>query len=348
MQSFVRAKADGLMRRLPFIRQFFSRLSEVSATEMRRFSSYLYDYNNDRRYIGWKAPSVDYWKRSSELIFHYHKLEKGLCIPGPKRFFGESAAFTTCRLLREWEAVGLDTRAQIYRAALEVLRSYRSRLHETPPPQHLLDRLIPELDERLFDRAKEDGFRTPIPSRAVSSGAIEHFETLCMARRSTRSFAGEAVDFSRVERALAIAQLSPSACNRQPWRAHFYEDRQGIDAMLALQNGNAGFGPTIPLLAVITADFGTFFDASERIEPMLDGGLFLMSFLLALQALGLSSCCLNWCVSPKTDALAHEVGNIPRTERILTFLAIGVATSDALVPLSARRPLTDVVRRKSL
>jgi hypothetical protein len=85
--------------------------------------------------------------------------------------------------------------------------------------------------------------------------------------------------------------------------------------MLKLQNGNTGFGHTIPLLALVTADLGAFFDSSERIEPALDGGLFLMSFLLALESQGLASCCLNFCVGPQTDKMAHRIGNIPEQEK---------------------------------
>jgi hypothetical protein len=40
---------------------------------------------------------------------------------------------------------------------------------------------------------------------------------------------------------------------------------------------------------------------ASGIEPALDGGLFLMSFLLALESQGLASCCLNFCVGPQTD-----------------------------------------------
>jgi nitroreductase len=113
--------------------------------------------------------------------------------------------------------------------------------------------------------------------------------------------------------------------------------------MLKLQNGNRGFGHTIPMLAVVCCDMGAFFDSTERNEPPLDGGLFLMSFLLALQSLGLATCCLNWCVDPRVDQQGHQVGNIPQNEKILTFLAIGYAADDTVVPLSARRPLSDLI-----
>jgi nitroreductase len=67
-----------------------------------------------------------------------------------------------------------------------------------------------------------------------------------------------------------------------------------------------------------------------------------MSFILALQSQGLASCCLNWCVPPETDRKGHAAGSIPANEKILTYLAIGYANEGHLVPLSARRPMSDV------
>lgn len=184
--------------------------------------------------------------------------------------------------------------------------------------------------------------RGAAPER-IAPGPVDALAILARARRSTRDFTPMPVDPGLVTRAVQIAQLSPSACNRQPWKLHLYDRPDDIARLLALQNGNRGFGQNVPLLAVLCCDLGGFFDATERVEPALDGGLFLMSLLLALQAQGLASCCLNWCVPPDIDRKGHAAGNIPANEKILTFLAIGHPAPGAVVPLSARRPLSDVI-----
>lgn len=310
-------------------------------------SCHLSDWRADRAHMGWRKPPRSYWNLSSELIFQHHKLEKGLCLPaGNRRFFGVDPLRETSRLVREWQASECPRGAPVYRASIEVLRGYRRRLDECPPSPDHDQPLFEELGKILADEREDDTLSSPIPAQ-VNGLAFEDYLDLCRRRRSVRDFDGRPVDFSLVERAIAAAQLSPSACNRQPWHLHFYEDRELIDAMLALQNGNRGFGDTIPLLAVLTADLRSYFGPTERHEPTLDGGLFLMSFLLGLQSLGLSTCCLNWCVDPAVDRLGHKVGGIPPSERILAFLAIGRAAEGAIVPRSARRPVTDVIRHHS-
>lgn len=310
-------------------------------------SCLVHDWRNDGAHMGWRKAPRSYWNLSSELIFQHHKLEKGMCLPPRnRRFFGVDALRETVRLAREWQASANDRDAPVYLASIEVLRGYRRTLAEHPPPPGRDQALFAELDAILVEQAEHEALSSPMPARP-NGVAFDDFLELCRSRRSVRDFDGQPVDFALVERAIAAAQLSPSACNRQPWHLHFYEERSQIDAMLALQNGNRGFGDTIPLLAVVTADLEAYFGPTERHEPTLDGGLLLMSFLLALQSQGLSTCCLNWCVDPATDLHGHRVGAIPGNGRILTFLAIGTAAQGATVPRSARRPIADVVRHHS-
>lgn len=284
---------------------------------------YWADFRRYGRVMTWRTGRRDYWKISSELIFQHHKLEKGLCLPPPLRFFGQDAADKTLELMAEWRNAGLGLDHPVYRAALDILKAYRDRLDVTPPPTDFGPDLIRRIDAMLADFNPERSLPTPILPAQMPADAAASLHAIALGRRSVRAFDGKPVGFALVEKALTTAQLSPSACNRQPWRIHFYDRREDIDALLRLQNGNSGFGRTIPLLAVVTADCSSFFGMVERIEPVLDAGLFLSTFLLAMQANGLSSCCLNWCVPPDRDLKAHEIGKIPAEHQIVTFLEIG-------------------------
>lgn len=300
---------------------------------------YLPDAVRAYRHMRWGTTRETYWKLSAETIFYFHKLEKGLCIPGQKRFFGADAAITLVSLLDRWRARSYSIDDPVYVGALECLRAYRSRLALTPPPVKLADGLKRRIDTCLADASSRPEFSTPM-SAMQCTGAAETLQRLCIARRSVRAYRPEPVALSDVHDAIAIAQLSPSACNRQSWRVHAYQDRRQMDSLLALQNGNRGFGHLIPLLLIITAEANGFFDGSERNQPYIDAGLFTMTLLLSLQARGLSSCCLNWCVTdPTLDIKAHRLGRIPESEIIIMYLAVGYADDAALVPRSVRRDI---------
>jgi nitroreductase len=309
-----------------------------------RFINFKRDIVEDWKYINWDRKGVDYWKLSSELIFYYHKLEKGLCLPPEnRRWFGLQPAEKTLELLNEWDKFNLPKTAPVYQAACGVLSAYcqfTKNISSNDPAAKLI---VAKLERYLQQVSFDSQFITPILPDITPDSSFDILQQLSQSRRSTRNFSNKVVDLELISKAAHVAQLSPSACNRQPWKLHIYDKREDIDNMLALQNGNRGFGHKVPLLGVMCCDLGSFFDSTERYEPHLDGGLFLMTFILALQSQGIASCCLNWCVNPDRDIAAHRVGNIASNERILTFLAIGYSEEATLVPLSARRPLTDVL-----
>lgn len=298
---------------------------------------YVYDARQSLRFMRWRSGSeATYWEASAELLFYYHKLEKGLCMPGPKRFFGYEPASMTIERLRLWRANGFSTNDPVYLGAIETIRAYRRRVDETPPEHG--DLLRQKLDEELALAERHPEFATPQPVQpSQDAGLVNTVEYLSSIRRSVRDFKPEPVPLEHLEHAISIAKLSPSACNRQPCRVHTFSERVKIDAMLELQNGNRGFGHTAPLLLVLSAHANGYFDASERNQPYVDGGLFAMSLIYALQAQGLSSCCLNWCVEPSTDREAHIRGEIPECEIIVMYIAVGYAQLDAWVPRSPRR-----------
>lgn len=318
--------------------------SRATYHRIRKIAFYITDARQTFRDMRWEgSANVTYEALSSELLFQYHKLEKGMCMPGERRFFGYDPAISTLSLLARWRQVGFSTQDRIYLGAVETLRAYRQRVDEAPieSTKHLRSKLDAELSEHKQVHLE---LQTPYPfTCGGSEGVFSALELLATQRRSVRSFQPQAVDVALVQRAARVAQLSPSACNRQPWRLHHYIDRTSINTMLELQNGNRGFGHTIPTLLVLTSDARSFFDASERHEPYIDGGLFAMSLVLALQAQGIASCCLNWCVEPAQDLAAHHVGHIPANERIVMYIAAGYANDTALVPRSPRREINNVL-----
>lgn len=299
---------------------------------------FLYDIANTYRAMFWVPGSRSYRTLCASLLFQYHKLEKGLVMPGPRRLFGLEPAAAVIQHLERWHAAGHSRQDPIYLGALETLQAFHAHLQ-----RHRLDpdgRIAPRVERFLAAHpARQPELATPRPLAALvtDGGAHAAFRSLAQRRRSVREFRPEPVPGELLAEAVALAQLAPSACNRQPCRVYPIRDEATRKAALALQNGNRGFGHLAPQVLVITADEAGFFDASERHQPYIDGGLFAMSLTLALTSLGVASCCLNWCVPPATDRAAHRLLGIPDSERIVMFMAIGFAPDDCHVPQSPRR-----------
>ncbi|QID16771.1 nitroreductase family protein [Nitrogeniibacter mangrovi] len=279
------------------------------------------------------------------LLFYYHKVEKGLSLPAPYRLFGVDVVRKILTIMRSWERAGHRTDHPVFVGATSSLSAYECRL-----ATHGLDeegRILPELRRYLAERANGSGLAADTPVRLSAAQiqeatCFDRLKALATVRRSCRDFAERRVEEEVVLRAIDIAQLSPSVCNRQSARVYVLTDPEQISAALSFQNGNRGFGHKVPALMVVTADARAFLDALERSQPYVDGGLFAMSLVYGLQSQGVVSCCLNWCVSDATDQAFKRLAGIPDWERIIMFIAVGYPLDEYLVPRSHRRNRDDV------
>lgn len=306
---------------------------------------FLRDIINVYRNMYWPLHGKSNLQLTSELLFQFHKIEKGLVMPGPKRFFGQEPARAVIKLLNTWDLKGLSLDDPVYLGALETLHAYKDRLQSESLDKD--DKVLSYVQSFLINHPTRTRLlATPQLLGCISSDIANHsyhFDDLVSIRRSVRSFTSMDVSAETIKHAVGLAQLSPSACNRQPCRVYLVTDDIKKIALLALQNGNNGFGHTIPTLAVITSDSAAFFDASERHEPYVDGGLFSMTLMYALSAQDLATCCLNWCVSPDKDVALRKILPLADSEVVIMLMAIGHPEPEVLVPRSPRKSTENVL-----
>ncbi len=306
----------------------------------------LHDLKNVSRHMYWgNEASLSKQQLQAKLLFYYHKIEKGICLPGKKRLFALDVVPRVISLMEVWESNGNSRSDPIYLGALSSVKAYKDLLisNNLDPNAKILPKVI-EFLARRETVTYEHG--TPITISDEQIDAVlryDEFSTLCRIRRSFRDFGDQDVSDDTILRAVDLAQLSPSACNRQPCKVYLVRDNNLKQKLLSHQNGNAGFGHLAPVVMVITTDMSHFFGAIERHQPYIDGGLFSMTLLYSLQIQGVVSCCLNWCVTPATDVRAHELLSIPDSERIVMLVVAGYPSQRALVPRSQRKALDSVL-----
>ena len=306
----------------------------------------LHDLKNILQYMCWgNEAHMTTTQLQAKLLFYYHKIEKGLCMPGKKRLFAIDVIPKVINLLKTWEINGNSQGDTVYLGALSSLRSYNKLLEcEMLDPEGKIIPLVRDFLAQRYTQKEEQATPITLSDELVAATInYEEFRTLCQIRRSFRSFSDQAISNEVIQRAVELAQLSPSACNRQPCKVYVVRENNLKQELLSHQNGNAGFGHLAPVVMVITADMSHFFGATERHQPHVDGGLFSMSLLYALQVQGLVSCCLNWCVKPVTDARVHRLLSIPDSERIVMFILAGYPLQQTVVPKSHRKLLESVL-----
>lgn len=175
-----------------------------------------------------------------------------------------------------------------------------------------------------------------------SSVTFRDLEDLAMQRRSVRWFEQSAVDPSAVDQALRIASQAPSACNRQNIRFHLVYGVVETSKVLGTVGGTRGFGDQVPAVAVLIGRLAGYRYGFDRHAIFIDGGLASMGFLLGLETLGLSSCCINWPDVGSRYAAIKKLIPLQKDEQILMLIAIGKADPDGMIPSSHKRALSEL------
>lgn len=256
----------------------------------------------------------------AQLIKDYHRIEKGLALPEPKRPFGVAV---TNRLEGN---VRVGREAGTAELVLTSAESAQEALQHWNGHGLISDDVAPVVE------AGERGI----------SSADRFFRS----RHSVRDFEAAEVSDEVLSNAVALALQSPSVCNRQAWLIRFFRD-DDVPRVLRHQNGNRGFSQVVPVVGLVTVDTRLFSAPGERNQPWIEGGIFSMSLVWTLHALGLDSCMLNMSVSnSQSDALREEFG-LADSELVIMMIAIGYARPGHRVARSPRRQLEEVVVKTS-
>jgi nitroreductase len=270
---------------------------------------------------GRSAESLE--RRKADCLRLIHSLEKAATLPHCRYPFGlKKVALLEAMVSALPEDPGTAFYRQYVQSAVTAVRQSN---RDSRPPAFL-----------------SGNFPSPgLPGSVFSSLAEAEF--FFTSRHSCRNFAAGPIPTEILEEITRWAQAAPSVCNRQGGRVRYISQPALRDRVLALQNGNQGFGGQIPVVAVVSCDLRILIDNTERNQGWIDGALFAMTLVWCAHARGLGTCFLNWCRAPAQDRDLRRLLEIPPSESIITLLALGFPSTEARHAPSWRRPLAEVL-----
>ncbi|RMA41610.1 nitroreductase [Rhodophyticola porphyridii] len=269
-----------------------------------------------------------------------HRLEKGLSMRPRRPVFAKDYILETVNVYRKVVDAperSAESSADSLHWAFDVLSEYFRVVAEDPVLDHA---------RKVFDKC-------PAPTERSAAGdripykrnldehpvSFEQLEQLAIKRRSVRWFEQKPVPRELLDKAFGLAGLSPSACNRQPFRFLVFDDPEMIATVSSLPGGTIGWKHQIPVMIAIVGSLDAFYSEKDRHVIYIDGGLAAMSFSYALETLGLSSCICNWPDIESHERRAEKVLGLKGYERPVMFMAVGYPDPDAMVAYSQKRPL---------
>jgi nitroreductase len=303
-------------------------------------------YAHDRRWFARESGLFSMYQRASSLeaalIKAYHRVEKGLALAEPRPGFGRDAIET---LLEDGRCYAERYGSNLtIRRLLNTLVAYQQFNQAQGADVSWLQPRLQKLQTLAQGAPSSDeGGVRAVSAAEIKAAANVDFTRFVEHRFSIRQFSDEPVTQAQIEQAVLLAKRSPSVCNRESGHVFVASSAASKARVLALQNGNRGFGDQASKVLIITSRVDTFMTVGERYQCWIDGGLFAMSLIYALHAQGLGTCCLNWSVEPDVDLALKKAAGIPEGHAVIMQLAVGHIPTNLTVAQSPRRPLAEVL-----
>lgn len=277
-------------------------------------------------------------------IFYAHQIEKGLSHKNFRYGFGHQALSNLAQALLNLRSQTSDPLSNVgYVSAIDALHEYivkhREHGYDLGEVQKMFDHQV-WLDAEQASGTTGGMQRMELRSKVNSESKT--FKELSESRHSVREYADTPVDEHKLLRAVSMAMRTPTVCNRQPARVHIILDSSKIAESLHIQGGFNGYR-TPPALLLITSDIRAFLNENERNEAFVDGGLYAMSLLLALEAVGLAACPLNTMMNQQQDSATRALLQIPDYEFMVMYIAVGNFAQVSNVCVSKRVDGKDIV-----
>jgi nitroreductase len=269
-----------------------------------------------------------------------HRLEKGLIMKNRRDVFALDyilSVATTYKVLSGEKGTNKDVDDGLLSWAANVLQKYFSVVKEVPVVKQAKE-VFQSTQHQIKFEASPVNYVPYNRSAAVKSNiTYDDFMQLAIQRRSVRWYQEKAVPKELIEKACAIATLSPSACNRQPFEFRIFDQEDLKNKVGAIPMGIRANYKNIPVFAVVVGRLSAYLSERDRHVIYIDGGLASMSLMFALETLGLSSVPINWPDIEFIEQQMEKIIPLSEDERPMMLIGIGYADPDGGIPYSQKK-----------
>lgn len=318
-------------------RNMFNKLRKIKLNK-RLVTAYKYD-------MGKFTFSMDYLKYNKTfetyralITLYSHAIEKGLSNKDLRYGFGKNNLSELLNVFDEYMATGFPKDDIRFQTALAIVDRYIEINNAAGIDTEWLSK---KMSMYPLDEESKGGEKSLTRDKILQYTTAD-FKTLAENRHSVRDFSTKPVSIEIVQDAIQIATRTPSACNRQFCKVHYVRNKSLVDKILAFQGGIKGFAQNVDSLLVVTADNQYLTNYTERNQGFIDGGMFAMSLLYALEYKGVACCPLNAALEVENEIKIKEILNIKSCENLIEFIAIGNYPDKFKVAMSVRDTGSDI------
>ena len=320
------------------MKRLLSRLLQLVRIRLSLWKDIFYFHKLTIKYNASIHTDNDIEKMQYTLLRENHTIEKGLSLKNPRKGFGQQKVLKLLKRLNKYFDVYGKTDKEFLVYPLGTIKHYIHYTKSTGVEIPIIEREYKILMEKSgFVDVKEQGGTMQIIKDEILKYCNKDFDSLLKSRHSIRYFSKEAVAKDMIEKALILAQRTPSACNRQGWHTHVFQGEESIN-LIKWQGGSRGFEDEIRTSILVTANLKAFL-YYEIHQAYIDGGLYAMNLINALHSLGLGTIPLSCGFThEKLKGLANF--DIPQNEIPIVIIGVGNLLENFNVAISKRKDIS--------
>lgn len=242
-------------------------------------------------------------KMHTDLAIRTHALEKGMSIGKVRIGFGQPKAISLIHDLQRYLSIGGDK--AFATESCSVINKYILFNEHLGADMSIIRSELTEFCTNNCINTVEFGGIYLLNKADTEHNSKGAFDIFSQSRFSVRDFGTDKVSLEQIEKALKLAEKTPSACNRQSWRIYVYSSEDLRNKIFSLQGGCNGFVQDMQYAILICGDVRKY-NINELSQVFVDGGIYAMNLLYALHFEGVATIPLT---------MAHKQNMIKRIKR---------------------------------
>lgn len=190
-----------------------------------------------------------------------------------------------------------------------------------------------------------DSKKAPYLHKDIKQSSVTYQDMLALStqRRSNRWFKNKKIPRDIIDKAMMVARQAPSACNRLPYEFKVFDDPELVKQVVNIPFGTGGYAHQVPAIVVIVGKLDGYFSPRDRHNIYVDSSLAAMSFMFALETLGLSSSVVNWPDFEPLEIKMQKALGLDPSERVIMSIVFGYPDEKGGIPFSQKKSL-EVIR----
>lgn len=310
---------------------------------LRYFKNQIYDMLNRNKIcineLRFSRNSNKKEDMEKNILLLVHSLEKGMGLRLSKPGFGKEKALQLLSLLKEYsEKYDNIGSSFAYGEGISLLYTYMQMRTKQG-----FDNVFLESSHSLvnFGDLYSTGYNLFDKDELLKGNSFD-LKSFLASRHSIRTFSRDEISKDEIKDVLDLALMSPSACNRQPYKLYYTLDKNKTKGFENLIAGSRGFEGEIPYFMVVTVK-RNLFNKDEFLQWYINGGIFTSFLILGLHNKGIGSIIMQWKQNNKNEKVMKNKLKMDKDEVIICVVGFGKYADGKTKCICAQRRSPDDV-----